>query len=495
MRVLIVEDETVIRSGLVKHVFWKSLGVDEIKTAANAADALCICRNYSPDIVISDIFMPGENGIELCRKLRESFPDIEIIFVTGYDDKEYLKAAINLHAVRYVEKPVNRENISDAVKEAVQRHQKTREQKAASLHSLFYDSSSLPFYTNGNQVFCAGILHFGQMDKAAGVKGGLEESLAHWLEENHMSILAEISDSVTISFLLSGKDKFPLENSIKEEVLCAMEQLLSKDDKWFLSLGSLAEKAENITDSWQSAFNVGKALSYMGWNHIAFPKNVEGGHRFEPDGTIIERFAEAIFQKDEEAALEILDGFLQELLEKRVFFNGDIRYIYSAMNFALKRAKQAMCLNDKGGVEDLDMDFFESAETFAEANQYLKERLSSLFDGGESQKSTYLVKKAMDYIWLNYGDSSLSIKTLADHVYLTPTYLSNLFKKNTGLTIGQYLVDVRIENAKRLMKDPQLKFYQVASMVGYEDSNYFAKIFKKKTGMTLSEYKESLSLR
>lgn len=65
----------------------------------------------------------------------------------------------------------------------------------------------------------------------------------------------------------------------------------------------------------------------------------------------------------------------------------------------------------------------------------------------------------------------------------------------TGLTIGQYLLEVRVENAKQKMRDPQLKFYQVSEMVGYEDANYFAKIFKKKTGVTPTEYKESLQMR
>lgn len=92
-------------------------------------------------------------------------------------------------------------------------------------------------------------------------------------------------------------------------------------------------------------------------------------------------------------------------------------------------------------------------------NEYLQNRLLCLFEDGEGQKNTYVAKRVMDYIWENYGDSTLSIKDLADHVYLTPTYLSNLFKKSTGLTIGQYLVDVRIEKAKRLMKEPKLKFY------------------------------------
>ena len=92
-------------------------------------------------------------------------------------------------------------------------------------------------------------------------------------------------------------------------------------------------------------------------------------------------------------------------------------------------------------------------------------------------------------------DQDLSIGTLAELVYLTPTYLSTVFKKQTGLTIGQYLLEVRVENAKQKMRDPQLKFYQVSEMVGYEDANYFAKIFKKKTGVTPTEYKESLQMR
>lgn len=490
-----MEDETVIRNGLLKHVLWKSLGVEEIRMAGNASEALDICTDYSPDIIISDIFMPGINGIELCRNLRSSFPETEIIFVTGYDNKEYLKAAIDLHAVRYVEKPVNREDISDAVKEAVRRLQKTREQKAASLHSLFLNSSTLPFYTNGKNMFCAGILHFGKKGRAAEVKRKLQGCLVHWLKENQMSILAEISDSVTLSFLLSGRDRLPLEYSIKKELSCAMGQLFGRSGKWFLAIGSVVEKAEHITDSWQSAFGAGKALAYLGWNNIVFSRELEESERYEPDGTIADRFAEAVFQKNKKEALGILDDFQQDLLKQRVFLNGDIRYIYSAMNFVIRRAKQAMCLDHTNKADDLDMDFFESAETFEELTQYLKESLSVLFENDESQKSTYLVKRVMDSIWREYMDSSLSIKTLAEQVYLTPTYLSNLFKKSTGLTIGQYMVDVRIENAKRLIRDPQLKFYQVSSMVGYEDPNYFAKIFKKKTGMTPSEYKESLSIR
>ena len=495
LKIIIVEDETIIRNGLVKHISWERLGIDEIKAAANTQEALSVCENYVPDIVVSDISMPGENGIVLCRKLRELFPEIEIIFVTGYDDKEYLKAAIDLHAVRYVEKPINRKDISEAVQEAVSRYKRTTEQKEAFLHTCLLDSASYPICTIGKKIFRVGILHFGQEGRLAEAKQKLTEGLGFWVRKNRASILVEISDSTTLSFLLSGEEKLPLEKSDREEFIQSINQIFTREPGWFLAMGIQVEKTENITNSWQSALEVQKALAYLGWNHVVFPEDLQGDHKFELDRRMIDQFADAVSGKKEEMSRKLLDNFMQELEEKQIFISGDVRHIYYSLYHVIHRAEQAMHFTDKNQKDNTEADFFEHAETFGEMNQYLQNRLSDLFEDGEAQKSTYAVKKVMDYIWENYGDSSLSIRTLADYVYLTPTYLSNIFKKSAGLTIGQYLVYVRVEKAKRLMKEPQLKFYEVASMVGYEDANYFAKIFKKKTNMTPSEYKESLSVR
>ena len=213
MKIMIVEDESIIRNGLVKHIKWESLGINELRVAANTQEALAICESYVPDIVVSDISMPGENGIVLCRKLRQLFPEIEIIFVTGYADKEYLKAAIDLHAVRYVEKPINRKDISEAVQEAVSRTQKTREHKAAHLHTLFIDSASFPIYTSGKNVFRVGILHLGQKEDLADIRGRLVKGFDTWLREIRGNILVEISDPTTLSFLIGGEDVIPLDGA------------------------------------------------------------------------------------------------------------------------------------------------------------------------------------------------------------------------------------------------------------------------------------------
>ena len=261
IRMLVVEDEQVIRNGLLRHVPWKELGVDEVRGAANAGEALGLLSSYPVDIISSDIRMPGMNGVELCAKVRESLPDVEIIFLTGYSDKDYLRAAINLHAVRYVEKPILMDEYSRAVREAIRNVEKNRV---------------------------------------------------------HRKVTGEV-------------------------------------------------KAE---------------------------ENV-------PVQTV--------------------------------------------------------------------------------------ERAALLWQGEEG--ASYTIRKASDYIVSHYGDRDLSIKVISEYVGLSPTYLSSLFKKETGTTVGQFLLDVRMDRAKQLMKDPQRKLYEIAQLVGYEDEGYFTRVFKRACGVTPSEYR------
>ena len=111
IRLLIVDDESATRNGLLRYMDWKGLGVDMIQTAESGQEALAMCEDFQPDLVLSDIRMRGMNGVEMCTILHEKYPECRIIFISGYSDKEYLKAAIELGAVNYVEKPVDTEEL------------------------------------------------------------------------------------------------------------------------------------------------------------------------------------------------------------------------------------------------------------------------------------------------------------------------------------------------------------------------------------------------
>jgi two-component system response regulator YesN len=98
----------------------------------------------------------------------------------------------------------------------------------------------------------------------------------------------------------------------------------------------------------------------------------------------------------------------------------------------------------------------------------------------------------MNFIQDNFHDESLTINTIAQHMYLTPTYLCMIFKNKTQKTINEYITDIRIEKAKQLLKEEKIKLHEVANRVGYQSPNHFAKTFKKMIGMNPSDFRKRL---
>ena len=119
LNILIVDDEKKTRDGLIKHIPWTKLGNFTLYEAENGLQAIEKAKETHPDIVISDIRMPKMDGIEFAKQLRELYPQCKIIFFSGYSDKEYLKSAISLKAISYIEKPMDIDEISAVIKETV----------------------------------------------------------------------------------------------------------------------------------------------------------------------------------------------------------------------------------------------------------------------------------------------------------------------------------------------------------------------------------------
>ncbi|MDD3279389.1 MAG: response regulator [Lachnospiraceae bacterium] len=504
IKVLVVEDETVIRNGLMKHVPWEKLGVGTVKAAENATQAFEITETFRPDIIISDIRMPGIDGITLCRKLREKYQDCQIIFATGYSDKEYLKAAINLRAISYVEKPICVDSIALAIEEAVKHVTQNTKQKEAWLHSLLMDSENTGFDAGDDRCFSVQILHFKEEKDLRGRLEQLTEQLNEFLNQQELRVFSEIYNKDSLVFLFMGKNPMlPIRMAGEKiaEILSGTEDAaLEKDTKWFLAGGKTVETTDKITESWQSALISLKCLFFRGWNQcVQAQENSHTIFERERQKPVWEQFTAAVTRKDPKEACEILERLRETLVRERILLNCDVRYLYYELNQILRRADQTFF---PGELENLrreeNSDFFDHAETLDEMHHYVKKHVRRTMTGtveSEEQKQNYLVKKVVDCILRQYANPDLSIKVLADKVGLTPSYLSGLFKKTTGETIGQYMVNIRVKHAQYLMEDPQKKFYEIAELVGYEDANYFAKIFKKKTGCTPSEYKEKLLLR
>ena len=136
MKLLIVDDEELTRSGLISSINWRFLGIEEVLQADDGLNGLALARKEKPDIVLCDIRMPRMDGIHMVEKIQEFLPDTPAIFMSGYSDKEYLKAAIKLKAVNYVEKPLNPKEIEEAVQAAIEEcNRNFRLRRNATLHS------------------------------------------------------------------------------------------------------------------------------------------------------------------------------------------------------------------------------------------------------------------------------------------------------------------------------------------------------------------------
>ena len=118
MKLLIVDDEELTRTGVISSIDWQSIGIQEVLQADDGINGIEMARVHRPDIVLCDVRMPRLDGIAMLEQLEEILPDIVPVFMSGYSDKEYLKAAIKLKAVNYIEKPLNPVEIRDAIMEA-----------------------------------------------------------------------------------------------------------------------------------------------------------------------------------------------------------------------------------------------------------------------------------------------------------------------------------------------------------------------------------------
>lgn len=139
-RLLFAEDEKATREGILAGIHWQELGISEVKAAKNGAAAMELLKEFAPDILLTDIKMPKMNGIELATQIRRSFPDCSILLISGYSDREYLKSAIYLKAVDFVEKPLRIPELTDQLIRAVQEQEAIRKQKqilSEELRALF----------------------------------------------------------------------------------------------------------------------------------------------------------------------------------------------------------------------------------------------------------------------------------------------------------------------------------------------------------------------
>lgn len=536
-RMLIVDDEEIITDGLTD-IFGKlDLELDLYK-AYSGQEALELLRRTRVDIVLSDICMPEMDGLELMKHIHSSWPQCKIVFLTGHNEFNYVYQAIQKPGVQYMLKSEGYPKLIEAVRRAIgeledamrMSHllQQAREQlntletlaqgdyfrhlfhspvDGTSLANDFHRlgitlDSSLPVLLVHGKLDCAhpNLSYADRQDAALSVKF-LAES---WLAERTVStgIIDRYGDLIWLIQPNAG--------------------MVGETERSFNRTVTFLEGTfELIQQACMTTLHVSLAVTLSGeaggWEElcVAYDRIRRGQHDRPGDGnrmvrTVSPHEDEAVFNnpeavyrasrsKAEMLTIHLEAGRRQEFLKlldeltDAVAGQGTTcRYtteLYYSVALSLLSYANRWELQDKSGAAEL-LHLREPhnwRESFA-ALRTTAETLFSVRTSGERKRAAVTVEKVCAYIDEHIGED-LSLVRLADMIHFNPSYLSRLFKQEQGINLSDYIEQLRLRKAKKLLGSDELKVAEVGSLVGYDSPQSFTRFFKKMTRMTPQDYR------
>ena len=517
MRILIVDDEVIIRNGLSTVINWEELGFELLRPAASAEEALSRLDAEQPHIVLTDIRMTGKSGLDLASEARSRLPETEIIILTGYDEFAYAQQALREGVSDYLLKTSRPEEIIRAAIKAKQRilgRWESRKQDHLKL-AAFRDALLEKLLAEGgpaepDEAALAQVPRL--LPKLCPAAGGAAA---------YRALIVAASGWSDASLLL-----FAVENTLSE--LLPGETLLRKDhvlavlasdaaspeaddlEKARLELGRVARKlkCELFAAAGSRADELrGLPRSYGEARH-AFGFRWMAGDRalIAYDEVKARRGGKTVCSQEEEARLvSVLKGgsvielrrWADEAVEAQLAdpeatpaslraYMGSI--VLSGRRW-LERVSQSL-----GGGESLqppeETPVWEAdpSEPPGEALFQSLRAFLDLYREAVSGERVSYVKRAIAYI-RDHLDSNLTLQQVAKQVHLNPNHFSEVFKRETGLTYIDFVTRERMRRAMEILDESPAKISEVASRVGYEDVKYFGQLFKKATGKTPSEYR------
>lgn len=525
MNILIVDDDKYVLDGMIQGVDWDSLPFDNRYFARNAAEAKEIMNQVQIRVLLCDIEMPGENGLDLLAWVREQKKELQAVFLTSYAEFDYAKRAIQLGSFDYYLKPIDYKKLRDILQKAAEKVTVEEEIRRNSILGQYWISSEGERKaTFWNDIVC------GRMGQSLEI---IQESidkyrLSYDLTQNFIVLAIHLNPKTqadwrddgmvcyqltnTYMECLEDTEKISMEALWKDSVdlwFMILEVSCDGNDLWKLAGGAashmrkklrkyykefavyLSEKANLDTIHTQAV-----QIRQMLFNNIAYGNGVFFVCDYKPeteqDITIDQKWIEACLMKEEEDVLKQYIEDSVEQLGKEKFLNTQtirkilIEWMQTVFLYLHKHQIEA----DRLFATDEYKELYEKAEkTLSGCREYLFYLVEeSVKYGRQIKESQDIIEKIEEYIWEHLGEE-LSRSSFTKIVYLNPDYLAYVFKKSKGISLIKYINNCRMEKAKELLLTTNMNIYNVALQVGYPTSSYFTKQFKHCFGIGPSEYR------
>jgi two-component system response regulator YesN len=513
---LLVDDEINILEGIAKIVDWNGSNAILAGKAYHGQMAFELVSNDPPDIVITDIKMPGLNGVELIEKVLRFHPKVKFIILSGHDEFEFAKTAMKYGVKHYLLKPSNRRKIEEALQEVIVEleQENIRKEFIKNIKANFNKvipiakKQFLSEYIVNKSFGMREWDYYQQLFEMQPIHGKVR-LIVMVIDDHHdfkqLFALKEIMLGlvnqgmiVHLSTTIGEKAVLLIEDQLLEVLLAKIEEAKGLFSEYyhmkFTTTISNPAKIEQIQRLYKEANDCLTQRFYLGNGSIITMNDLR---KYQTNFENIQfdhgKITFALRSGNQQQVQYYLDEFFDEI--KRANFEVTVvkSHCLELLMSIIRQAKS----------EDIEMflaqiTHFQEFETLEEIKTFV-EQLSeelALQNYDETRQTQHnIIQKVIHYLKDNISDELLSLSQIADHVvYMNPDYLGRLFKKELGKNFSTYLIELRIEKAIGLMRQSNtVKVFEIANRVGFGNNpRYFGQVFKKHIGVTPTEYKQGV---
>ena len=515
-KVLLIDDEAVILEGLKNLIDWEKLGTEIVDVAKDGKEGLQKIEQCCPDIVISDIAMPNCSGIELLQKTEEMDLGIKVILLSGYQEFEYARAAVRYGAVEYLLKPVSPEELErvvtktvDLIREKDSVHILQKKDSPAEL--LFQQSLS------GNKVDMP-VRQIREISSAQSVPGAvcvsvrllyrnvknqednknlirfeIYEFIQQWLAEKQYGtvIRREYTTCYVLLYLEENRRRIA---QICNELAKQLKE--SYKVETIIGTGAWTDESGKVLYLYKTAKFAGELYYFEEKNYIAY-ETIQKEYCCSVDD-----YQEKLKQLCTRIASDYLSmGLTEQIIEctnliRNIHYGNKNAVINSVilMNGEIYKVLEECGLLEENSREQQE-EFLENLMkkgTFQGMQNLVREYYGGVFLKlhllGSRRESSDIVR-IKQYIKEHYHEP-VTLEELADYIGMNPSYMSVFFKRETGQNYKNYLTEVRMKEAVRLLNSTDKKTYEIAEAVGYKDIKQFREKFREYYGVSPQKYRK-----
>ena len=524
IQVLLADDEPVILRGLKKLLPWEEMGIDIVGEAFDGNELRDLIERCSPDLVISDISMPGCSGIDIIREIHAKGLPVKVIFISAYQEFSYAHDAVKYGAIDYLVKPVNKNQFEQVVLKAISLIHQQTEGALNRERLVHYEQKKrtdtieelLDRIMDGDMVAVRQLEELGvvavsrfvtvclaEIDRLSDDSNRWEEREKRLLDFAISNVIAEAVAETGNGLPFRKGNRFGIlfhhEHREEPQLLAAdLHNKISTYLKLKLSVG-IGRPVAGISEAAHSYRDAADALLmkyFVGLNRvIPYEPAV-------PDSEARLRLARlqlAIAEELRQGALSEPGEMVKELLLSIASMaggskNAAVSTVYSTLMLLEQELRSfGIPLEIEGSEEHPLLDRLSALPSFKELEA---EVIKLVYDirkqvaDKTGNKEIIQLTQVKNYIEEHY-DENITLESMAAIVFMNPYYFSSFFKKHTGENFKTYVTEIRMKHALRLLMQSDLMVYEIADRVGYNNARHFSDMFKKKFGKLPQEYKHS----